>query len=249
MPPAALEHITPAALGLALWGLEQRIPSLDLLHRSGNKNEFFSSLSSQMAGLKFDRSAGIAAGVAVATFGIGLGSLWYVGAGVLGDQNTVLKNDIGGLSIANSSLTARVDELTKQNDTNAQILALIGPQAATNLSVSFLTQVNDIVPADAWLYSLESPAPDKLVLKGGANSQSAGLTLARQITHFIEVSQVKVADMQLVEPGRYEYTIEVAIDPTLGGGAGANPAVAAGAAGLPAAGAPPAPPAPPAGAR
>lgn len=249
MPPAALEHITPAALGLALWGLEQRIPSLDLLHRSGNKNEFFSSLSSQMAGLKFDRSAGIAAGVAVATFGIGLGSLWYVGAGVLGDQNTVLKNDISGLSIANSGLTARVDELTKQNDTNAQILALIGPQAATNLSVSFLTQVNDIVPADAWLYSLESPAPDKLVLKGGANSQSAGLTLARQITHFIEVSQVKVADMQLVEAGRYEYTIEVAIDPTLGGGAGANPAVAAGAAGLPAAGAPPAPPAPPAGAR
>ncbi|MNS44226.1 hypothetical protein D3C72_766640 [compost metagenome] len=81
------------------------------------------------------------------------------------------------------------------------------------------------------------------MLKGGANSQSGGLTLARKITEFIEVGQVKVSDMKIVEAGRYEYTIEVAIDPTLGGGAGLAPAIAAGAAGLPPAGAPPAPPA------
>jgi hypothetical protein len=238
LPPEALEKVTPAALGLALWGLETRIPSLDLLHRSGSKSEFFASLSSQMAGVKLDRSVGIAATVAVATFGIGLGGLWYVGAGMLGDQNRALSTDISGLSVANTMLTARVDELTKQNDINNQILELIGPQSATNLSVSFMTQVNDIVPADAWLYSLESPSPDKLVLKGGANSQSGGLTLARKITEFIEVGQVKVSDMKIVEPGRYEYTIEVAIDPTLGGGAGIAPAVAAGAAGLPPAGTP-----------
>jgi hypothetical protein len=233
MAPEALEKITPAALGLGLWGLETRIPSLDLLHRSGSKNEFFASLSSAMAGLKLDRSAGVAAAIAAGTFAAGLGGLWYLGAGVLGDQNRLLTNDISSLGAGNAILTTRVDALTKENATNQQILDLIGPQAATNLSVSFMTQVNDIVPSDAWLYSLESPSPDKLVLKGGANSQSAGLTLARKITEFIEIGQVKVADMQVVGPNRYAYTIEVAIDPTLGGGAGASPVSAAGAAGLP----------------
>jgi hypothetical protein len=78
-----------------------------------------------------------------------------------------------------------------------------------------LAQVNDIVPADAWLYSMEAQTPEVLMLKGGANSQSAGLTLARKITEFVEVSQVKVNDLVETEPGRYEYTIEIAIDPAL----------------------------------
>lgn len=239
LPPEALESITPAALGLGLWGLETRIPSLDLLHRSGGKGDAMAGLDAALAGLKLDKSAGIAAAIAFGTFAAGLGGLWYVGAGVLGDQNTKLKSDISMLSMNNATLQSRVDTLTKENTTNEQILGLIGPQAATNLSVSFMTQVNDIVPSDAWLYSLESPSPATLVLKGGANSQSAGLALARKITEFIEVAQVKVADMQIVGPSRYEYTIEVSIDPNLGGGAGTNPAATAAAAGLPAA--PPSP--------
>jgi hypothetical protein len=226
LPPEAMEHLTPAALGLGLWGLETRIPSLDLLNRSGSKSEFLAGLSAQMAGFKVDRAMGVTAALAAGTFMIGFGSLWYVGSGVIGDQNRVLTGENGALSAANVGLSTRLDALTQQKDINEQILGLIGNRARTNLAVSFMTQVNDIVPADAWLYSLEAPTPETLVLKGGANSQSAGLTLARKITEFVEVGQVKVADLAEVEPGRYEYAIEVTITPPLaeaGGGAGGAP--------------------------
>lgn len=215
LPPEALAEITPAALGLGLWSLEQRIPSLDLLNRSTQKNEFMDTLQSRLAGFQFDRAMGITAGIAAAGFLAGTVGLWYYGTQYIGGQNQILSRDVSSLRSQIAGLESSYAALTSQANINNQILNLIGAQARPNLAVSFMAQVNDIVPADAWLYSMEAQNPETLLLKGGANSQSAGLLLARKITEFVEVSQVKVNDMTEVEPGRYEYTIQVAIDPAL----------------------------------
>lgn len=226
LPPEALEDVSPSVLGLGLWGYEQAIPNLDLLHRSGSKkNDFMDGLSSKLEALKLDRSVAVAAAIGGMTFVLGAGGMWYYGTQVVGQQNDTLKRQIATIKGESAVLTGKLASLQAQSDLNNQILALIGDQAGPNLAVSFMTQVNDVVPSDAWLYSLEAPTPGALVLKGGANSQSAGLTLASKITEFVEVSQVKIADLAQVEPGRYHYTIEVAIDPNLGaagGGAGAG---------------------------
>lgn len=224
MPPEALTHITPAALGLALWGLEERIPHLDLLNRS-SKSDTLAALQAQFASLKMDRAAGIAVGLAIGTFAAGFGGLWYYGANVVGTENTQLTAQNSQLTSAIAGLNLRAAELKQATDANEQVLKLIGAQARTNLAVSFMTQVDEVIPADAWLTAVEAPNPETMVVKGGATTQSAGLAFARKITEFIEVQEVKVDDMSRIEPGRYEFTIHVAIKPESVDGLASAPTV------------------------
>lgn len=243
VPADALGLVSPAVLGLALWGHEQRIPSLDLVNRGGKQNEMLAGLQAYFENFKLDRSVGIAAGVTAATFLVGFGGLWYLGSNVIGGQNTVLKGEIGSLNAANASLTGRMADLNKQAAANEAVLGLIGSQAAPNLSVNFLAQVNDIVPGDAWLIGIQAQTPTTVVITGGSNTQSAGLTLARKISEFTEVSKCAVKDVSLSDQGHYEFTVEAEIDPKLAlSPAEADPAGAM----LPPAGTPPtgAPPAP-----
>ncbi|HEY9724147.1 MAG TPA: pilus assembly protein PilM [Oscillatoriaceae cyanobacterium] len=215
LPPEALSQVTPAALGLALWGLETRIPTLDLLNRSGSKqNATLVNFQTQLEALRFDRTAGVAAMVAGTAFVAGLTCFWYIGTHVIGHQNSLLKGDIAALTSTNSGLSGQLTDLQSQQDVNQQILTLIGNEARTNLAVSLMAQVNDIMPADAWLTSIKAPAPNTVEIKGMANSQSGGLTLARMLTEYQEVSQVQVKDLSLDDKGIYTYTIDVTIDPS-----------------------------------
>ena len=215
VPADALALVSPAALGLALWGHEQRIPSLDLLNRSGKSNELMASIQGYLENLKLDRGLGIAAGISAATFLVGLGGLWYVGSNVIGGQNAVLSSEIATLTSENGALTSRMADLNKQAAANDAVLGLIGAQAAPNLSVNFFAQINDIVPPDAWLREITASTPTALLVEGGSNTQSAGLTLARKISEFTEISRVSVEDISLLDSGQYEFKIKAEIDPKL----------------------------------
>jgi Tfp pilus assembly protein PilN len=80
--------------------------------------------------------------------------------------------------------------------------------------VTFLTQINDIVPPDAWLTSVDATTPEVFELKGAASTQQSGLTLARAISEFREVDTVKVLDLKRTAPDRYEFTIDVTLSKT-----------------------------------
>lgn len=215
VPADALGLVSPAVLGLALWGHEQKIPSLDLLNRGGKGNELFAGLQAYFENLKLDRSVGVAAGISAATFLFGMGCGWYAGSNYLGGQNDVLKGEISALNVQNLGLTGRMADLNKQAAANEAVLGLIGGQAAPNLAVNFLAQVNDIVPADAWLQTITAKTPTTITVVGGSNSQSAGLTLARKISEFTEVAKTAVTDVSLKDSGQYEFTIDAEIDPKL----------------------------------
>lgn len=224
LPPEALALVSPGALGLGLWGQAPVIPVLDLLHRSGTKGSPLDGLSDRLDQLKLDRGLAMAAGVAMVMVLLGFGGVWYYGAVVLGEENAKLVTANAGLQGEISTLTAEQAKLAEQRNANQQILDLIGSQARTNLAVVFLDEVHDLVPEDAWLMALEAPTPETFTLKGASSTQSAGLILASKITEFAEVDRVKVADLSQVEPGRFEYSIEVALK---SGATGAAPEGAA----------------------
>ena len=215
VPADALGLVSPAALGLALWGHEQRIPSLDLLNRSGKGSEFLAGIQGYFEGFKLDRSVGIAAGVSFATLLVGVGGMWYLGSNVIGGQNAVLSGEIGTLNSEIAALTGKMADLNKQASANEAVLGLIGGQAAPNLSVNFLAQVNDIVPPDAWLSAINATTPTTVTIVGNSNTQSAGLTLARKISEFTEISKCAVENVALLDNGQYEFTIKAEIDPKL----------------------------------
>ncbi len=215
VPADALALVSPAVLGLALWGHEQRIPSLDLLNRTGKQSELLVSIQSYFENIKLDRSVGIAAGISAATFLVGFAGLWYLGSNVIGGQNNVLRGEISTLTSTNAGLTATMANLTKQAAANEAILGLIGGQAAPNLTVNFVGQVNDIVPSDAWLTAVKAESPTSLRIEGGSNTQSAALTLAQKVAEFEEVAKIAVNDVTLSEEGYYTWAIIATIDPAL----------------------------------
>lgn len=211
MPADALNLVTPAALGLALWAQAPVIPVLDLLNRSGTQRSGLDNLFDKLDSLKIDRGVTMAAGAALVLVFLGFGGIWYYGAVVLAEENGKLQAANSGISGEITSLKGEQSRLLAQRDANQQVLDLIGSQARTNLAVVFLDEVHDLVPPDAWLLALEAPTPESFTLKGASSTQSAGLILASKITEFAEVDRVRVADLSQVEPGRFEYTIEVAL--------------------------------------
>lgn len=212
LPPDQLGNITPAALGLALWNLEERIPSLDLVNRSTSKTDPFESLRGRLPA--FDRSMAVAAGISAATFIVGMGATYYVANNVIGKTIADLKSKNGTLTTNIASSTAERDKLKDQASAERQVLDLIGEGAKLNPSVTFLAQVDDMVPPDAWLLSVDATDPFNFVIKGAANTQQAPLTLAQQISDIKEVDQVKVTDISETQPGRYEYNLEISLAPT-----------------------------------
>lgn len=239
VPPEQLSNITPAALGLGLWNVEERIPTLDLLNRSTSKVDPFEQLRERIPVPAFDRSLGIAAGVAAVTLLVGIGTTYYIAHNVIGKRNAELKNQNQALSNGIAEKTAAKASLEQRAAADQQILQLIGDAAKTNPSVTFLTQINDLVPPDAWLTGISATDPNTFTVTGAANSQAAGLTLAQQIAEFREVDQVKVTDLTQTEPGRFEYTIDVTLSPDAATMADAGASDAAAPAQAPAASATP----------
>jgi Tfp pilus assembly protein PilN len=207
VPPTQLANITPAALGLGLWNLDEHIPTLDVLNRSTSKADPLAELRERLPVPAFDRSLAIAGGLAVVTFLVGLGGTYYVATNVIGKKIAELKSTNATLSGRIATSTAEKEQLTKQEAAKRQILELIGEGARPNPSVTFLTQVDEIMPSDAWLMGITASTPEVFELKGAPKTQQAGLTLAQKISEFREVDQVKVMDLAQTEPGRYEFTI------------------------------------------
>jgi Tfp pilus assembly protein PilN len=214
VPPEQLANITPAALGLGLWALDEHIPTLDVLNRATSKVDPFAELRERIPGFTFDRSVAIAGGVSLVTLLMGVGGTYYVATSVIGKKITELKNANTALTSAIGSKTAEKEQLSRREASNRQILELIGEGARTNPSVTFLTQINDIVPPDAWLTSVDATTPEVFELKGAASTQQSGLTLARAISEFREVDTVKVLDLKRTAPDRYEFTIDVTLSKT-----------------------------------
>jgi hypothetical protein len=210
--PEALEFISPACLGLALWGFEAGIPSLNPGKDSTLGGQFWERLQVAAAGFKFDKS------VAAAVFGVLVGAALGTGVPWLWAQNIqndseVLKRENASLESINGSLSAQVGALTREADANQAILSLIGPQAAPNLSVDLLAQTADIIPAEAYLSRVAAQNPVQILLEGGSISQAAGFALARQIGRFKEVSRVQVLDVLRSDSGGYRFRIQTDLHP------------------------------------
>ncbi|MEB3196728.1 MAG: pilus assembly protein PilM [Candidatus Sericytochromatia bacterium] len=213
VPPSALEHISPACLGLALWGYETAIPSLDLSRSERFGGALGERLSVWWAGLNVDRSVGVAALLATLGLLTGAGGVAYMAYGVVGAENQRLEAEITGLTADTTVLNARLTALKLETDTNKAILDLIGEQAAPNLAVNLLAETSDIVPADAYLSRLSADTPTTVLLEGAATSQGSGLLLAHKLAELREVSRVSLLEVLRSEAGLFSFRIKAEIQP------------------------------------
>lgn len=205
--PSALQSISPACLGLALWGFEVGVPSLNLAKDSSVGGQFWEKLQVAAAAFRFDRSVAAAFLGVLLGAGVGVGAPWLWAHNVQG-QIEILKREVAELDAANGTLNGRVNAMKLEADANQAILALIGPQAAPNLAIDLLAQTADIIPAEAFLSRVSAQNPAQVLLEGGSVSQAAGLALARQIGHFKEVARVQVLDLLRSDQGGYQFRIQ-----------------------------------------
>ncbi|MEB3328577.1 MAG: pilus assembly protein PilM [Candidatus Sericytochromatia bacterium] len=211
VPTDAFATISPAVLGLALWGLEPRVPSLDPSHRAASARDMLGPLRDLADRMAHDRGAALggfaALGGLVATL---LGSFWY-GQVQLQGQNEVLRREIAALQAANSLAAARVARLEQELGVNTLVLQVIGEQARPNLTINFLDELADLMPPDAFVEELQAETPEHLLLLGRSASQGAGLWLAQKISTYREVARVTVLDLLRSDDGTYNFRLRVAL--------------------------------------
>lgn len=205
--PAALDTLSPACLGLALWGFEGGVPSLNPAKDSTMGGQFLEKLQVALAAFRFDRSIAAALIGALLGAGTGVGAPWLWAQNVQ-RQIDALKREVAVLDSANGTLNARVSAMRLEADANQAILALMGPQAAPNLAIDLLAQSADIIPAEAYLSRVTAQNPAQVLLEGGSISQAAGLAFARQIAQFKEVARVQVLDVLRSDLGGYQFRIQ-----------------------------------------
>jgi hypothetical protein len=207
VPTEAFATISPAVLGLALWGLEPHVPSLDPSHRAASARDMFGPLRDLAERMAHDRLAALAGfaafGGLVATL---LGAFWY-GQVLVEGQNEAMRREIAALQAANSQVTGQVTKLEQELGVNTLVLQVIGEQARPNLTINFLDELAALMPPDAYVEELQAETPERLLLLGRSASQGAGLLLAQKISAYREVARLTVLDLLRSDDGTYNFRL------------------------------------------
>ncbi|MEB3222232.1 MAG: pilus assembly protein PilM [Candidatus Sericytochromatia bacterium] len=209
VPAEVFGTLSPAVLGLALWGAETGIPSLDVSHRAGQTRDLLGPLLAALERLLADRTRVAAVVSVLAGLGVTLAGTWWFGSFHLGGQNRLLQAEIDSLAATNAGLTARVLGLEKETGINDLVLKVIGEASRPNLTIAFLDELAELMPPDAFVEQLQAETPDQMLLMGRSASQGAGLQLARTISGYREVGAVEVVDLLRSDDGTYNYRMRI----------------------------------------